>query len=67
MDKIYVSEDGLDRTISMLAVDAGYATQEVYAWVRSQSSTRVIAIKGSDKALVPLSGPSRVDITLGGR
>ncbi len=54
--------------ISMMAVDAGYATQEVYNWVRGhQGSGRVMAVKGVNKALVPLSSPSRVDITVGGQ
>ncbi|OJH30408.1 Phage terminase large subunit (GpA) [Armadillidium vulgare] len=54
--------------ISMMAVDAGYATQEVYNWVRShQGSGRVMAVKGANKALVPLNSPSRVDVTVGGK
>lgn len=44
--------------ISMMAVDAGYSTQEVYNWVRQQNPYRVIAIKGVDKALIPLGSPS---------
>lgn len=51
-----------------MAVDAGYATQEVGNWVRShQKSGRVMAVKGVNKALVPLSSPSGVDITVGGQ
>ncbi len=51
-----------------MAVDAGYATQEVYNWVRShQGSGRVMAVKGANKALVPLSSPSRVDVTVSGQ
>jgi phage terminase large subunit GpA-like protein len=59
------SDDALP--ISMMAVDAGYATQEVYNWVRQQSPYRVMAIKGVDKALVPLGSPSRVEVNIGGR
>jgi phage terminase large subunit GpA-like protein len=58
-------ENGLQ--ISMMAVDAGYATQEVYNWVRQQSPYRVMAVKGVDKALVPLGSPSRVEVNIGGR
>lgn len=51
-----------------MAVDAGYATQEVYNWVRSnQCSGRVMAVKGVNKALVPLNSPSRVDVTVAGK
>jgi phage terminase large subunit GpA-like protein len=53
--------------ITMMAVDAGYATQEVYNWVRQQSPYRVMAVKGVDKALVPLGSPSRVEVNIGGR
>ena len=53
----YESEDGQDRPISMVAVDAGYATQEVYNWVRNQPSNRVMAVRGVEKALVPLGAP----------
>jgi phage terminase large subunit GpA-like protein len=59
------SDDALP--ISMMAVDAGYATQEVYNWVRQQSPYRVMAVKGVDKALVPLGSPSRVEVNIGGR
>ncbi len=64
----FIGENGLEYMISMMAVDAGYATQEVYNWVRShQGSGRVMAVKGANKALVPLSSPSRVDVTVSGQ
>lgn len=64
----FIGKDGLEYTISMMAVDAGYATQEVYNWVRSnQCSGRVMAVKGVNKALVPLNSPSRVDVTVAGK
>ncbi len=67
MSTLFPSEDGLDRGISMMAVDAGYATQEVYGWIRSLPPGRVMAVKGVDKALVPLGAPSRVDVTVLGQ
>ncbi|MDN5248203.1 MAG: phage terminase large subunit family protein [Wolbachia endosymbiont of Tyrophagus putrescentiae] len=64
----FIGANGLEYKMSMMAVDAGYATQEVYNWVRShQGSGRVMAVKGVNKALVPLSSPSRVDITVSGK
>ncbi|APR98999.1 phage terminase large subunit family protein [Wolbachia endosymbiont of Folsomia candida] len=64
----FLGPHGVEYTISMMAVDAGYATQEVYNWVRShQGSGRVMAVKGINKALVPLNSPSRVDITVSGK
>ncbi|ETZ04374.1 large terminase protein [Holospora undulata HU1] len=67
MSTLFPSEDGLDRGISMMAVDAGYATQEVYGWIRSLPPGRVMAVKGIDKALVPVGAPSRVDVTILGQ
>lgn len=55
-----------NRLISMLAIDAGFATQEVYAWVREQSLNQVMAIKGTD-SLVPLGTPSKVDVASRGK
>jgi hypothetical protein len=36
----------------MLAIDAGFSTQEVYAWVRAQYPNNVMTIKGVDNSLV---------------
>lgn len=58
----YESEDGQYRRISMMAIDTGYATQEVYNWVRRNSSAQVMAIKGTSKAVVPLGNPTKIDI-----
>lgn len=58
----FESADSIYRRISMMAIDAGYATQEVYNWVRSKPSTQVMAIKGSAKAIVPLGNPTKIDI-----
>jgi phage terminase large subunit GpA-like protein len=62
LEEQFESEDGAFRGISMMAIDAGYATQEVYNWVRSKSSGQVMAIKGSAKAVVPLGNPTKIDI-----
>jgi phage terminase large subunit GpA-like protein len=69
LETTFESEDGQFRKISMLAIDSGYATQEVYNWVRSKPTNQVMAIKGqggpganSAKALVPLGYPTKVDI-----
>ncbi len=49
----FLGNDGLEYIISMMAVDAGYATQEVYNWIRShQGCGRVMAVKGVNKALL---------------
>lgn len=53
--------------ISVLAVDSGYNTQQVYSWARQYPMTRVLAVKGQDKATVLLGMPSPVDVTQNGR
>jgi phage terminase large subunit GpA-like protein len=68
LEEHFESEDGgspsggISRRVSMMAIDAGYATQEVYNWVRSKFASQVMAIKGSAKAVVPLGNPTKIDI-----
>ena len=59
--------DGVFRKIAMMAIDTGFSTQNVYAWVRSQSAYNVMAIKGVDNSIVPLNSPTKVDINLKGK
>jgi phage terminase large subunit GpA-like protein len=63
----FESEDGIHRKINMLAIDAGFSTQEVYAWIRTQSPNNVMAIKGVDNSLVPLNAPTKVDVNFRGK
>lgn len=58
----FPSEDGIYRKINMLAVDTGFSTQDVYSWIRTQSTHNVMAIKGVDNSMVPLNSPTKVDI-----
>jgi phage terminase large subunit GpA-like protein len=52
--------------ILRLAIDTGYATQEVYDWVRRQSD-RVIAIKGVDRLGAAIGTPGHIDVTSNGK
>jgi phage terminase large subunit GpA-like protein len=63
----FESEDGVCRKINMLAIDTGFSTQEVYAWVRAQLPHNVMAIKGIDNSLVPINAPTKVDVNLRGK
>ncbi|MBR1734630.1 MAG: phage terminase large subunit family protein [Alphaproteobacteria bacterium] len=67
LNEEFESEDGIFRKINMLAIDSGFSTQEVYAWVRNQSIHNVMAIKGVDNSLVPLNAPTKIDINLKGK
>ena len=53
--------------ILKLAIDTGYATQEVYDWVRKQQPDRVLAIKGTDRLGAILGTPSHLDVTTRGK
>lgn len=67
LNEEFESEDGIIRKINMMAVDSGFSTQDVYNWVRNQSTHNVMAIKGIDNSLVPLNAPTKVDINLKGK
>lgn len=60
-------ESGMEMSIIRMAVDSGFATQEVYAWVRSQGPGRVLAVKGQDNGASPVGQPNAVDINVQGK
>lgn len=53
--------------IAKLAIDTGYATQDVYDWVRRQGADRVMAVKGVDRLSAALGAPSHMDVTSKGK
>jgi phage terminase large subunit GpA-like protein len=63
----FPSQVGPEMTIQRLAVDSGYATQEVYAWGRLQAPGRVIIVKGVEGGSVQLGTPTPVDVTTSGK
>jgi phage terminase large subunit GpA-like protein len=65
--KQYPHELGEYLTISCMAVDSGFSSQDVYRYCRQHHPAEVMAIKGSDRLDVPLSRPTRVDLTVSGR
>ncbi len=67
--RTYPTSTGVEIPISRMFVDSGdgTTTNDVYLWVRSQSSGQVHAIKGTDKGTLPVSQPSPVEVTAGGR
>ena len=67
LSRTYAGEDGGTSPISMLAVDSGYNTQQVYNWARKHPMSRVIAVKGSSGARMLVSTPSSVDVTSRGK
>lgn len=67
LNQRYRSETGTEFAILRMAIDSGYATQQVYAWARKQGPGRVIVVKGADGASVALGGMSAVDRTQDGK
>lgn len=69
LHRTYPHASGLRLPVRMMAVDSGdgNTTQNVYGWVRGQSRSRVIAIKGDDRLPVLVASPSAVDVKVGGK
>lgn len=67
LGRMYPHQFGGTVPIRMLAVDSGFNTQTVYNWAREQPLTRVIAVKGVDRAGVLVGAPSDIDILSNGR
>ena len=55
--------------IGKLAIDTGYEAPAVYAWARKQGFDQVAPIKGLEgfNRATPVSGPTFVDATIGGK
>jgi len=63
----YPHESGAQLGIVKLAVDSGYATQQVYTWVRRQGPGGVLATKGYETGTAPIGQPSAVDVMVTGK
>lgn len=50
-----------------VAIDSGYATEQVYSFVRDRHDTRVMAVKGVQKGVALISAPRALDVSLGGK
>ena len=60
--EVWTTETGVDLEIKRMAVDSGYNTQVVYAWVKQFSINKVFAVKGSAAQDVVLNQGTLVDI-----
>ncbi len=63
----FTHESNTELSILKLAIDTGYATQEVYDWVRRQSSDRVIAVKGVERLGAAIGTPNHIDVLKDGK
>ncbi len=67
LDEKFTHESLTALSILKLAIDTGYATQEVYHWVRKQAADRVIAVKGTEKLGAAIGSPGHIDVTTKGK
>jgi phage terminase large subunit GpA-like protein len=67
LSRTYPHVGGAQLPISMLAIDSGFNSQNVYGWARQHPMNRVIAIKGTDESRVLIGVPSPVEVTVSGR
>jgi phage terminase large subunit GpA-like protein len=61
LNDTFTTVSGLDLPIIQLAVDSGYATNEVYEWARRQG-TRVLVIKGDSRAPAIIGSASPIEV-----
>lgn len=65
--RYFEHSSGVMLPISRFAIDSGFATQQVYNWVRKQPLNFAMAIKGTDSGVTPLGLPTRVDLNINGK
>lgn len=61
LEATYTHASGAELPISRMAVDSGYSSHEVYAWVR-QHGARTMAIKGDSRGAALLGIPAGVEL-----
>ncbi len=62
----WTHDSGAQLPLQRLAVDAGFETQRVYAFVRGCHDPRVMAVKGVPQGAALIGTPTAVDVTVGG-
>lgn len=65
--RYFEHSSGVMLPISRFAIDSGFATQQVYNWVRKQPLNFAMAVKGTDSGVTPLGLPTKVDLNINGK
>jgi phage terminase large subunit GpA-like protein len=63
----YRHPSGAQMSIMRMAIDTGYAGNEVYAFARRHGTGRVLAVDGRDTGRALVDPPTLVDVTVAGR
>ena len=67
IDERWTHASGSQMSLARFAVDSGYATQQVYGFVRGLKDPRVMAIKGVPRGAALIGTPTAVDVTVRGK
>ena len=67
LGRTFLLPNGAELQIRTMAIDSGYSTQNVYRFVRTQPSSRVLAVKGRDNSHLLVGIPKPADVTVRGR
>jgi len=69
LDRTYPNSKGIEVPIMKACIDSGYNTQEVYSFVRSYGSNRVVSVKGDSVGNLKtiIGTPSLVDVNIDGK
>ena len=61
LNETFTTTNGLELPIIQMAVDSGYATNEVYEWARRQGN-RVLVVKGDSRAPAIIGSASPIEV-----
>jgi phage terminase large subunit GpA-like protein len=67
LNQTYRRQDGANLGIVRIAVDTGFAGNEVYQWARQQGGGRVMAVDGRQHLAALVVSPTQVDVTVHGK
>lgn len=67
LNQTYRHPNGAVLATVRMAVDSGFATQEVYRWARQQGPGRVMVVKGVDSGAALVTTPQQVEVSAAGR
>jgi phage terminase large subunit GpA-like protein len=67
LNEYWPHESGVELSLRRLAIDSGYATQEVYGWARKQAKAQVMVVKGVQRGAALVGLATAVETTIDGK